>query len=338
MNRALSICLYSGGLDSILAIKLILDQGFKIIALRLTTPFFYERSDPAWILEQKAVTIQNLDITAEIIDIIRSPFFGYGKNLNPCLDCKILMLKKAKSLLEEKGASFVFTGEVVGQRPMTQMKNSLRMVEKKSGMEGFLLRPLSAQLLPLTRAEKEGLIDRAHLLGISGRSRKVQIAMAKNLGIGDYPTPAGGCRLTDPQFCHRLKFLLKEEKRLDQFDIETLTLGRHFILPRTENEGLKRLVVGRNKEENFKLLSIASSTHIIMNSQNTPGPTGILIGQFTKDDLVCAASIIARYSDRGNKKSLIIQICHRGASHDSEEVKHLQVSALSEDKIESMRI
>ncbi|MGA1826151.1 MAG: tRNA 4-thiouridine(8) synthase ThiI [bacterium] len=339
MREKAAVCLYSGGLDSILAIKLMLDQGFTITALKLVTPFFYERSDPVWVLEQEGVTIHHLDITNEFLDMLGSPQYGYGKNLNPCLDCKILMLKRAKNVMHKIGARFVFTGEVVGQRPMSQMKNNLRMLEKKSGLDGFLLRPLSAQLLPLTIMEQEGLIDRAKLLGINGRSRKMQIVMAMELGLVDYPTPAGGCRLTDPQFCRRLRLLLDGRKRLDRFDIELLTIGRHFLLPRGEKESLKRVVVGRNKEENAKLLSIASSMHIIMKSTDFPGPTGILVGTFSNDDLKAAASIIARYTDKGGRDIITIQIHPSGGAPSVGQcIESIQVPALSEDRLVSMRI
>ncbi|KPJ56776.1 hypothetical protein AMJ49_03835 [Parcubacteria bacterium DG_74_2] len=269
MKKINSLILFSGGLDSILAVKILQNQGIKTTGITFKSYFFNA--------EQAKKSAKNLGIKSKIIDIskehlkiIKSPKYGYGKTMNPCIDCRILMLKKAKKMMKKQNFDFVATGEVLGERPMTQNKKALDLVEKKSCLTNYLLRPLSAKLLKPTIPEKKGLINRKGLLDISGRSRKKQIALAKKWKIKDYPTPAGGCILTDPEFSKRLKKLLEIFPKCNGNDIELLKLGRHFWHNKT------KIIVGRNDEENKKIKKLAKSRDILIEMKNYPGPLTLI--------------------------------------------------------------
>lgn len=289
MKKAL--VLLSGGLDSALAIRLLLEQGIEVIGVHFVSPFF--RSPWAMkIAQQWGVPLLEVDITEEILELLKAPPHGFGSQMNPCIDCHALMLRKARELREKVGASFVATGEVLGERPMSQNKSALQIVERESGLEGLLLRPLSAKLLPPTIPEKEGWIDRERLLDIQGRSRKRQMELAEKWGIRDYPSPAGGCLLTDPQFAKRLKDLL-DNGELNKENVELLKLGRHFRL----RKGIK-LVVGRNKGENEKLRELFQVGDIFLEAYSHRGPSAILRGgEVSKEDIEIAGKLLARYSD-----------------------------------------
>ena len=200
MSERKAIALLSGGLDSTLAVKLVLDQGIQVEALNYVTPFCQcnrkGRCEAARVADEFGIPCKTIAVTDEFFELIRHPKHGYGSGMNPCLDCRILMFSRARQRMEETGADFVFTGEVLGERPMSQRRDAMRIIERESGLEGRLLRPLSAKLLPPTHPEQEGLVDREKLLSISGRSRKPQMALAKELGIYDYPCPAGGSSST----------------------------------------------------------------------------------------------------------------------------------------------
>ena len=294
-----ALALLSGGLDSTLAIRVVLDQGIEVEAVNCFTPFcLCSRKGSCGHEAKRAVDrfgikLRIFNISTEYIELIKSPRYGYGKNLNPCIDCRIMMHRKARELMEKIGASFIITGEVLGQRPMSQHRTALKIIERESGLEGLVLRPLSAKLLSPSIPEKEGWIDRERLLGISGRSRKPQMASAAKYGIVDYPCPAGGCLLTDSGFAGRMKDLMTHsEITLD--DIELLQLGRHFrLMPQA------KLVVGRNKEENERLLKLAKRDDICFGPVDVKGPIGIGRGDFSQEDTQKCVSIIARYCDAG---------------------------------------
>ncbi|MGB9607440.1 MAG: tRNA 4-thiouridine(8) synthase ThiI [bacterium] len=297
-----AIVLLSGGLDSTLAIKLLLEQGIDVIAVHFTSPFF--RS--SWAVKtarEWGIPLLEIDITDDILKLLKAPPHGFGSQMNPCIDCHALMLRKAKEIMEEVGASFVATGEVLGERPMSQNREALRIVEKESGLEGLLLRPLSAKLLPPTIPEKEGWVDREKLLDIKGRSRKRQLELAEKWGIKDYPFPAGGCLLTDPQFSKRLKDLL-DNKELTKENVVLLKLGRHFRL----RKGVK-LVVGRNKDENERIREFSREGGILLRAYSHKGPDGLLRGDgFDEEDIELAGKIIARYSDIEGGEKMKIKI------------------------------
>lgn len=300
-----AIGLLSGGLDSTLAVKLILNQGIEVTALNFITPFCTCtrkgcKHEASRIAEKFDIPIKVVAGGGEYIKMVKNPKYGYGKNMNPCIDCRIFMLKKAKEYMEEMGASFLFTGEVLGQRPMSQRREAMTIIEKEAGLEGLILRPLSAQFLEPTIPEKEGLIDREKLFGISGRCRKPQMELAEELGIEDYLCPAGGCRLTDIQFAKRVKEAFEHDEDGIQ-DMNLLKYGRHFRLP----SGVK-VIVGRNEEENSIISRFAEEKDLLMEVVGFGSPITLLKGSRNEEDVKMAASVCVRYSNYKGKAEVRI--------------------------------
>ncbi len=326
---AKAIGLLSGGLDSTLAVKIILEQGIEVIALNFVTPFCTCtkkgcQNEAKKVAEKFGIELKIIGFKEEYIKLIRNPKYGYGKNMNPCIDCRIFMFSKARQYKEEVGADFVFTGEVLGERPMSQNLRAMRIIERESGLDGRLLRPLSAKFFEPTIPEKEGIIDREKLLSISGRSRKPQIALAKEKDIFDYPCPAGGCRLTDPNFALRLKEAFKHNEYSFE-EIVLLRYGRHFRLP----SGAK-VIVGRNEEENKILRAYANSNHyILLEVSEFVGPVTLLSKYKDEEDIKTAAKFCLGYSDYKGENPAIVKI------KNSYELAVLPVSA---EKIKDLRI
>lgn len=297
-----AICVFSGGLDSMLAAELIRAQGIDVLALFFETPFFRsgkaKKSAHAMDLPFKVV-----DITRRHLEVVKKPKHGYGGNMNPCIDCHALMFRVAGEMLEEEGADFVFTGEVLGQRPMSQNKRSLELVAAESGLNRLLLRPLSAKLLAPTVPEEKGWVQRDRLLDFQGRSRKPQMEMAQKRAITEYPSPAGGCLLTERGFSRRLKDLLTCKVDVETGELELLKLGRHFrIAPHT------KIVVGRNKRENEAIQSLAGKNDTILRSVSVPGPTVLVTGEFSGKILDTATAITVAYSDAGERDAGEVRI------------------------------
>ena len=335
-----AVGLYSGGLDSILAVKLVVDQGFQVILVRFVSPFFEDRQPDISILNSVlpagSFCLRDVRLGVDFLQMIRSPEYGYGKNLNPCLDCKIFMVKKAGEILKECGAAFVFTGEVLGQRPMSQRRDALHVIGRDSGLGRYLLRPLCARLMPPTAAEESGLIRRESLLDISGRSRKRQMELAKEYGISGYPSPAGGCLLTDISFARRLKAILAEEddknNKDDQAILEDLPLlkvGRHFLI----RPGV-RLIVGRNHAENQKILAHGGKNGWLFRAVNVPGPVVLAQGNLEEPDFQLAASITARYSDAKAKDGIMVSFGLNGSGKN----RVLSVSPVEDYLLERYRM
>ncbi len=267
MKKAL--VLLSGGLDSMLACKILIDQGVAVTGLTFTTPFFGAKKAEK-VSKQLGISLKVVDIAKKHFKIVKNPPHGHGKNVNPCIDCHGLMFRKAGELIKKEGYDFVATGEVLGQRPMSQNKKSLRIVEELAGLENEILRPLSAKLLPETEIEKQGLIDRNKLLAIKGKSRKEQMALAKKLGFKSYATPGGGCLLTDPGYSKRFKEL---QEVFPDFGLEEASLikyGRLFV------EQDYMFLVGRKHEENLELKKITGKDDILLEVQEIPGPLTLL--------------------------------------------------------------
>lgn len=302
-----AVGLLSGGLDSSLAVKLMIEQGVDVTAVNFISPFctctrkgcVHEAGKVA---KQFRIPLKIIAVGEDYIDMIKHPKHGYGSNMNPCIDCRIFMFKKAKAYMEEIGARFIFTGEVLGQRPMSQHKRAMNLIEKESGLQGLILRPLSAKLLPLTIPEEEQWVDREKLLDIQGRRRLPQIELAKKMGVIDYPCPSGGCRLTDPQYAERLKeaFAHNEDSLRD---IQLLKYGRHIRLP----SGAK-VVIGRNEEENKKLLQYLNSDDIALEVIGTGSPITLLKRQKDENDFRQAVKFCVRYSDSEKKDTAVIKI------------------------------
>ncbi len=286
-----AICVFSGGLDSMLAAELIRAQGIDVLALFFETPFFTSHRARASALSMN-LPFKVVDITERHLEVVKHPKHGYGGNMNPCIDCHALMFRIAGEMLESEGASFIFSGEVMGQRPMSQNKKALRLVAAESGLEGLLLRPLSAKCLSPTIPEEKGWVQRDQLKGFQGRSRKPQMQMAIDLGLDDYPAPAGGCMLTERGFSRRLKDLLSSKSEVLVNQLETLKLGRHFRI----SAGAK-IVVGRDKRENERLRDLAEKEDVILNTVTVPGPTVLMSGSLLTEAIDLAAGITLSYSD-----------------------------------------
>jgi tRNA-uridine 2-sulfurtransferase len=295
MTRVKAISLFSGGLDSILATELVRRQGIEVVTFNVKTPFGIPKKDGTSEATQAAtqlkVPLKVLTVEQDYLRMLRNPKHGYGKNLNPCVDCKIFILKKAKKYAKEIGADFIFTGEVLGERPMSQHYPALKLIAEESGLKDKLLRPLSAKLLPETVAEKKGLVDRNKLLDIQGRSRKPQLELAKEYEIRSYPSPAGGCLLTCEEYSKKLQDLFDNKKRLKMTDIALLRVGRHFRL------GKNKIIVGRNQEENSLLSELKAKSDFYFELPDVVGPITLLQGLKTKKAIETAAQLTAFYSD-----------------------------------------
>lgn len=286
-----AIALFSGGLDSMLAAKVVSRQNIDVTCLTFETPFFSAKKAQA-AARQINLTLVVENITAEHLLMLKAPRYGYGRNLNPCIDCHTLMLNIAGKKMEETGADFIITGEVLGQRPMSQGKQSLFVVAKNSGYADYILRPLSAQLLEPIKAEREGKIDRSLLLAISGRGRKQQIQMAADFGIRDYAPPAGGCLLTDVMFTRRLRDLFAHNEDKNIRDYELLKYGRHFRI--SDN---CKIIVGRHSADNDALQSLTTDDDDALFMADFPGPQVIVPYGGNESALQTAASLCVRYSD-----------------------------------------
>ena len=348
--RTKAVVMFSGGLDSILAARVLMEQGIEVhlFTLRVDCPPIEEPSATAGSSSvadvedapAKGARILGLPLTRlscpdEFLEMVKHPRYGYGSNMNPCIDCKIQIMKKAREFMEKIGASFVATGEVLGERPMSQRRDTMMLIEKAAGMRRMIVRPLSAKLLDPTIPEETGVVDRKKLLDIRGRSRKPQMELAAKFGITEYPSPAGGCQLTDPGFAARLDDLLKDNPNFDCNDFNLLKVGRHFrffalateVTPSTssgqaENTEIQqtgiqdhprfssvdvssvcsvaknpspKVVVGRDDADNQKILALARTGDILLEVAEFPGPITLCRGPFTEDLLRKAASLTARY-------------------------------------------
>lgn len=300
-----AISLFSGGLDSQVAVCVLKEQGIEVIGMNFVTPFFGASERTRQAALDLGIEFHFIDIGPDYMDVLKNPVYGYGKNMNPCIDCHGYMLKQAGKYLQEFGASFITSGEVLGQRPMSQNKSALNAVNKLSGLSGLVLRPLSAKLLPPTIPETEGWVDRSRLLDISGRSRNRQMQLAEYYGIKDYPSPAGGCLLTQENFSQRLRRLLAIKPEANAHDTEILKTGRHLYL--TENQ---LLVIGRNHDENLRLQELADERDYLIKVIDRPGPLGLLrpFGMDDSPPLELAARIVARYSDAKQEISANMKI------------------------------
>ncbi|MFH1868844.1 MAG: 7-cyano-7-deazaguanine synthase, partial [Candidatus Omnitrophota bacterium] len=303
-----AIVLFSGGLDSTLAIKVILDEGIEVEALNFFTPFcLCDRNSGCGakaksIKDEWGVKLKVFPLSDEYLNMIKNPKHGYGSSMNPCIDCRILMYKKAKEYMNEIGASFIVSGEVLGQRPMSQHKRALMITEKESGLEGLILRPLSAKLLPITIPEKEGWVKREKMLEISGRSRKPQIELASDYNIKDFPCSAGGCLLTDAGFSRRIRDLIKHSE-FNMANIELLKVGRHFRL--TEKA---KVAVGRNEKENKRLENLRRPGDMYFHPIENNGPMAVGRGKIGKEEIDIITRVVARYCDRNGSKKVKIAV------------------------------
>jgi tRNA-specific 2-thiouridylase len=334
MIKGRAFSLLSGGLDSLLATRLIMDQGVEVVGLHFITPFFgYRKKGQEAGYQEKwrgiyGISARIIDVSEAYLRILRNPRYGYGKNFNPCIDCKIFLFSRAKEIMEEEKADFLVSGEVLGQRPMSQRRDSLRIVERDSGTEGFLLRPLCARSMKPTRPELEGIVDREKLLGITGRGRKAQMELAERMGIRHYPAPAGGCLLTDPEMAARIRKLFLQSPEVTIDEVLLLQVGRHFQLSED-----RHLVVGRREEENGRLMELLREGDTLLRVHGIPGPLGLLRGQADEDTLRWSASIVARYSKAKNQDRVEVQYGRDGETFPD----RVLVAPAGEEQIAGLR-
>lgn len=322
--------MFSGGLDSVIAVHLLKQQKLNITALHFVLPFEsglgFEHTPVKKYAEALAVPLRIEEEGNEFLEMMCSPDFGFGKHVNPCIDCRIRRLRKAKAVMDETGASFIATGEVIGQRPQSQRKGSLLVIEEQTGLEGLLLRPLSAQLLKPTIPENEGWVDRSKLLAIRGRSRKEQLAYAKRYGL-KHGAPAGGCVLTEKEVANRFLELRNNKKEISLNDFKLLAYGRHFRINPSA-----RLIVGRFKGENDSIEKLVEEGDIKIELAEITGPTALGRGVFAEEDIQKIASITARYSRDREKESTLVKIEKEGA------VNTVKVKPASEKECNRLRI
>ena len=340
-----AIGLLSGGLDSTLAAKVMLDLGVRVKGFTCFTGFCVAehrqrvprgdrkrpvRNEALRAAADLGIEIELADISEEYLHMLTRPKFGYGSAINPCVDCRILMLRRAKKHMAEIDAHFVFTGEVLGQRPMSQRRDTLRTVERESDLEGLLLRPLSAKLLPPTLPEQRGWIDRERLLAIQGRSRKEQMKLIRERGITDYPQPAGGCCfLTDQNYARKLRDLLahmREDEELTMEQVMLLKVGRHFRLP----DGTK-VIVGRDEGENAFLEHYRPSRWAFWPTSCT-GPLVLAEGDLSLESRRIIAGLTARYSSHGEATEITVRY------EQDDEQDDITIKPLSEDGLSAFRV
>jgi len=334
MKKGRALSLLSGGLDSLLATRLIMDQGIEVVGLHFITPFFgyQKKGQEARYREQwralHGIDTRIIDVSDEYLRILRNPRYGYGKNFNPCVDCKIFIFSRARDMMVEEKADFLVSGEVLGQRPMSQRRDTMRIVERDSGTEGFLLRPLCARFMKPTRAELEGVVDREKLLGITGRGRKPQMELAERMGIRHYPAPAGGCLLTDPEMAARIRKFFNQSPQATVNEILLLQVGRHFHLSEDVH-----LVVGRREEENEKLMELSREGDTLLRVHGIPGPLGLLRGRTDAEGLRLAGSILARYSKARDQERVEVDYGKGGEAFSG----RLFVTPAGEEQIAGLR-
>ncbi|HLD58600.1 MAG TPA: hypothetical protein VI977_03080 [archaeon] len=330
MKKIKAVGLLSGGLDSTLAAELLKEQGIEIIALNFKSPFcLCDQKGKCYSAEtakKLGLKYRTMQKGKEYLKLLRNPKHGYGRAMNPCIDCRIFILKKAKKFAKGIGAKFIFTGEVLGQRPMSQHFHALRLIEKEAGLEGKLLRPLSAKLLPETEAEKKHWVSREKLLSLQGRQRKPQFELAKKFSVKDYPCPSGGCLLTYNEFAAKLKDLFESKKSVSAIDIELLKIGRHFRF------GKSKIIAGRNSLENSRLLFLKNKSDFVFEVKGLGSPIVLLQGAKTKKPVETAAQIALHYSDCKTPEAEVE--CRAGAK----KIKKVLVRQISEAEIEKMRI
>jgi tRNA-uridine 2-sulfurtransferase len=308
-----AIALFSGGLDSTLAILTVMRQGIEVTAVTFMNHFGCEISDrsscsknPFSAAEKFGFEVKLCHLSEKFIEIVKNPKFGHGRNMNPCMDCRILMLREAKEFMDMTGASFIITGEVLGQRPMSQRRDALNIIDREAALKGYVLRPLSAKLLKPTVPEESGMVDRELLYGFGGRSRKPQMALADEFGLADYPAPAGGCLLTEPNYSYRLKELLDHDPDPSILDYHLLRIGRHFRL----SPGCK-VIIGRNESENEVLGKLHDGEGVLLRVPGFGSPLTLMHGG-SDEDVLTAATLCARYSDARHLPEVVVRVLKAG--------------------------
>jgi tRNA-specific 2-thiouridylase len=326
--KAKALALFSGGLDSLLSVRLLERQGVGVEGVHFACPFYSSE----WArrgARMLKIRLHELPVDRAYFRMIARPGHGYGSQMNPCIDCKVYMLKRAERLRKRLGLDFLATGEVVGERPLSQTRQAMMLVEREAGLSGRVVRPLSGRMLPPTRAEESGLVRRDAMLSIRGRSRRPQMALARRLGVREYPAPSGGCLLTDPEYARRLRGFLRESGSISWDEAELLRYGRHFMF-----EGV-RIVVGRNEEDNRALEGLARRMGMAeIEVVGHPGPLTVILsgGRPVRGVLEAAARLTVRYSDAPGRRPAGVEIRKGGKR------RVLEARAIQKKRLEGMRI
>ena len=332
---AKAILFLSGGIYSTLAGKMLIEMGIEVEAINFTSPFC--KCSPKSLgcsaaqksAEQLGISVKVFATGVEYLEVIKQPRFGRGRGMNPCLDCRVYIFSRAKEYMKECGADFIVTGEVLGERPMSQRRDAMELIERKSGLSGLILRPLSAKLFPPTIPEQENLVDRSSLLAIQGRRRTPQFELAEKLGIKEFLCPGGGCLLTDLEFSARLKDLLEHDPEFGMKDANLLKYGRHFRLPNGS-----KAVVGRNESENDVIESFIRTGDVLLVPIDIPGPSVLCRGTESGNDMSLAAGILSTYTKGGTIMDIEIK-----SSSPSENGQYLRnVEPLNKDTISKWHI
>jgi tRNA-specific 2-thiouridylase len=321
MIRALAMI--SGGLDSILAAKLIKEQGIEVIGICFKS-YFFGPENAIRMAKQIGIQLEVIDFSEAHFNMVQNPKHGYGKNVNPCVDCHAMMMNYSGHLLEKFNADFIITGEVLNQRPMSQNRSALDVVKNESGFKDKILRPLSAKNLNITKMEADGLVDREKLLDISGRGRKTQMELAEKWNIVDYPSPAGGCKLTEPNYGRRLKELMDHKEEITPIDLELLKIGRHFrVSPKA------KIISTRDEVEANAIKQYLSEKDMVFLTRDYNGSLVVIIGEIAEGDIEFAAKAAARYS-KGMDEEIITVVYNK---FKDENTKYIDVKRASEDEI-----
>ncbi len=328
MVRALAMI--SGGLDSILAARLIKEQGIEVIGICFRSYFFNEENAKR-MTKQIGIRLEVVDFSKEHFEMVKNPSHGWGKNMNPCIDCHSMMMKYSGELLEKFNADFIITGEVLNQRPMSQNKSALNIVKKQSGFSEKILRPLCAKNLDPTPMELNGLVDREKLLDISGRSRKVQMELADKWGIKDYPSPAGGCKLTEPNYSIRLKELVERKENVTEKDIHLLKYGRHFI-----TDDKTKIIVTRTAEEAESIKSLLNKNDLMFLTSKYNGAMVIIPeGNIpTENDIIIACRMAVRYSKGKDEEMVEVKFGRVSTNFDDKRL----VSCITQEELDKYNI
>lgn len=306
-----AVGLISGGLDSGLAAVIVKNLGIQVYGIHFVLPWNLHADDAKRLADQVGIPLKIFQMSEDFLKVIRSPRHGYGSAINPCIDCKIFQLRHAKKYMAEIGADFVFTGEVLGQRPMSQLTHSLRKIEIESGLEGYLLRPLSAKNMDPTIAEKEGKIDREKLYDFSGRARSGLLELGRKFGITDFIPTGGGCLLTDKNFANRLRDIFKYGYR-DADDIISLKWGRHFRL-----SDKYKAIVGRDDPENIKLIEHANVDDLIFDLGDRPAPVVILKGENPPQEVLFIAAFLVKKFSKFHNTDLDVRCWQKSREQDA---------------------
>lgn len=321
MTRALAMV--SGGLDSILAAKLMKDQGVEVIGICFQS-YFFNAENAKRMTKQINIPLRIIDFSSEHFEIVKNPPHGHGKNMNPCIDCHAMMMNWCGKMLDEYKADFIITGEVLNQRPMSQNRSSLDVVKKSSGFGDKILRPLCAKCINPTKMELEGIVDREKLLDISGRERKIQMELAEKWGIVDYPSPAGGCKLTEPNYSQRLRDLLMHNESPEIREIELLKYGRHFRLSEKA-----KIISSRTSDEGTEIKKYLDERDMLFYAKDFNGSMVIILGEPNEEDVNFAAKVTGRYSKGKDEENINIKYGYFNHELDN----HISIKPASDDDI-----